>query len=223
MDRETALITIKKEVPYVKIDCVPNQLIALQGDQKGLVYYLEKGWTKLSKISLDGKENCFDYCAPGELSGLATLFSSQEFPVNITAITHCKLLAFKKSSLEPFLLKHPHIMAVIFSDIGEKIVKLRESKIAATQQDSHKRVRDLLTHFANIFGINSPSGRLIPFIITQQEIADFLGLSRPWVSTCLKGLLELGLIQRQGQFFLLPSAPPKTAFKVKNKCVRLVQ
>lgn len=223
MNRESALIMLKQGLTFTKIDRVPNQLIAVQGDQKGLIYHVEKGWTKLTKISDDGKENSIDVCAPGEFIGLPTLFKNDVFPVNVTAITPCRLLAVSKQALESFLLQHPQIMAVILIDLGDKILKLREVKIASNQQDAYTQVRELLVHFANIFGTSVPGGRLIPFNLTQQDIADFVGLSRPRVSISLKGLLELGFILRQGRYFVLSNSVRDTDAKIKSEYIEYIQ
>lgn len=108
-------------------------------------------------------------------------------------------------------------MAVFFGELGSKIFKLKGVKIAANQQDAYGQVRDLLNHFANVFGTNIPSGQLIPFTLTQQDIADFLGLSRPRVSICLKSLLELGLILRQDRYYVVPRFNPMTTSKTKSE------
>lgn len=223
MNRVNALQILKNELTFTKLDPAANQLIAVQGNQKGLIYYLEKGWIKLSKISDDGRENSIDICAPGEFIGLPTLFKNDVFPVNITAITPCTLLAVSKNSLEAFLLEQPHIMAVLFTDLGEKVLKLREVKIASNKQDACTQVRELLIHFANIFGTSIPGGRIIPFNLTQQDIADFVGLSRPRVSVSLKDLLKLGFIRRQGRFYVLSDSPPKNASRVNQRYIECFQ
>lgn len=215
MNRENALIILKRRLAFTKINCDATKLIAVQGDDKGLIYYLENGWTKLSEISNEGKEHCINVCAPGEFMGLTTLFKDETFPVNVTAITSCRLLAVNKSSLESFFLQHPQIMAVFWADLGNKVTKLRRLRIAANQQDAYRQVRDLLIQFANNYGTNIPNGRLIPFNLTQQDIADFVGLSRPRVSICLKGLLELGHIHRQGRYYVLPYSTPGPASNTK--------
>ena len=214
MDRENALCILKKQLAFIKINCNGNQLIAVQGDDKGLIYYVQNGWIKLSEIANDGKENSIHICAPGEFIGLPTLFKDESFPVNITAITPCKLLTVKKSSLESFLLQHPQVMAVIFSELGNKVLKLRKVKFAANQQDAYKQVRELLFHFASVFGTNISGGQLIPFNLTQQDIADFLGLSRPRVSICLKSLLKTGYIHRQGRNYVLSNSSTITTLNI---------
>lgn len=210
MNRETALLLLKQGLAFTKINCDSTQLIAVQGEEKGLIYYLETGWAKLTEISNDGMENSINICAPGEFIGVATLFKSQVFPLNVTAITPCSLLTVNKSSLESFLLENPQIMAFVFAELGNKVARLRGIKIAANKQNAYGQVRDLLSHFARIFGTNVPGGQIIPFNLTQQDIADFLGISRPRVSICLKSLLELGHIHRQGRYYAVPNPVPVT-------------
>lgn len=217
MNRKIALTMLKEGLPFIQIDCVPNQFIAIEGEQKELIYQVETGWIKLSKISEDGKINIVDIRAPGDFIGLSTLFTNQAIrAATITAMTPCRLLAVKKSALESFLLQHPQVMAVIYAELGDMVGKLRQTKIAATQQDSYAQVRDLLVHLANNFGINIPSGRLIPVNLTHQEIADFIGLSRPRVSICLKNLLEIGFIHRKGTFYVLCNSIPDSSSKIKQ-------
>lgn len=223
MNRENALLNLKRGLAFTKVDCYPNQLVAVQGEQKGLIYHVENGWTKVSRFSDDGREYCIDICAPGNFIGLPTLFNNNEFPVSITAISPCRITAVKKSSLESFLLLHPQIMAVILAELGDVVFKLRGVKIAANQQDAYGQVNDLLVHFAHVFGTIIPDGRLIPFNLTQQDIADFVGLSRPRVSICLKGLLELGYIHRQGRYFVVPDSAPETTANIKHEYVQCVQ
>ncbi len=223
MNRENALKILKTRLAFTKIECDPNQLIAVHGDQYGLIYHVENGWTKISKFSDDGKENSIDICGPGEFIGLPTLFNDNEFPVNVTAITPSRIMAVNKNSLERFLLQHPEIMAIILAELGEKILKLRGVKIAANQQDAYGQVRDLLNHFAKVFGTSIPFGRLIPFNLTQQDIADFVGLSRPRVNICLKSLFELGYIHRQGKYYVIPNATLKITPDVKRDYIQYTQ
>lgn len=208
MNREIALRIIKKKLPFTEVHCNANQVIAAQGSEIEFIYYLKKGWTRHSVVSDQGKESIFRICAPGEFIGLTTLFKSGLFPITATSLTPCDLRAFNKNSLESFLLKHPHIMSVFLAELGDRVLKLQELKLAADQQDAFRQVKDLLVHFADVFGTDLPNGKLIPFNLTQQVIADFLGLSRPRVSICLKSLLETGHIERQDRYYVVPYSAP---------------
>ncbi|MDD3654553.1 MAG: Crp/Fnr family transcriptional regulator [Desulfotomaculaceae bacterium] len=203
MEREHILKRIKQELAYSEIKCIPNQIIVLEGTRNGTIYHVENGWVKVSKFSDNGKENIIDICGRGEFIGLPTLFLDHVFPVNVTAIKTSKMLLFNKNSLERYLLQEPEVMATFLVELGQKVYKVREIKIAANQHHSYQQVLDLLVHFAKIFGTDTHNGRLIPFNLTQQDIAHFVGLSRPRVSMSLKGLLELGYIYRQGKYFVI--------------------
>lgn len=216
MNKQLALRILKKELPFTKVHCNSNQLIVAQGSEIEFIYYLEQGWTRHGVISNKGRESIFRICAPGEFIGVTTLFKTGVFPINATAITPCELRAYNKYSLESFLLKHPHIMSIFVAELGERILKIQELKMSSNQQDAFKQVRDLLVHLANAFGTNVPSGRLIPFNLTQQVIADFLGLSRPRVSFCLKRLLEMGHIHRQERNYVVPYPDQETASNAKE-------
>lgn len=207
MNREEAIQLLKKELSFTKVDFIPGQLITVQGKQKRLVYLLESGWVKLSEISEDGKVYSVDICAPGTFLGLPILFTEQAMRLTITAMTACRLQAVKRGDLESFLLQHPQVMAILFAELGETVAKVMRAKIVAVQENSLGQVRDLLIHFADCFGISVPGGRLIPVNLTQQEIADFIGLSRVRVGICLKSLIDIGFIRRERKYYVLSDYP----------------
>lgn len=207
MDREQALKELKAGLIFTDIRCENNKVIAVQGAHNNLIYLVDKGWVKVSKLADDGKDTIIDICGAGEFLCVPTLFLKEEFPVNVTAIGTSKVLAVDKNSFELFLFRYPEIMAMLLIDLGQKIVKMREVMLAANRQTAYGQVLDLLMHFANIFGTDTTNGRVIPFSVTQQDIGDFIGLSRPRVNICLKGLFELGYIQRKGKYYVLPVLP----------------
>lgn len=206
MDRKQDISQLKNGLSFTAIRCEINRILVTQGTRNGLVYFVESGWVKVSKHSESGKDNIIDICGPGEFIGLPTLFHDIEFPVSAITLTPGRLLAFKKDCLEHFLLQHPEIMATLMVELGQIVLKLREVKAAANRQDAYRQVLDILVHFAKIFGSESPKGREIPFNLTQQDIADLIGLSRPRVNICLKGLLGQGYILRQGKHYVIPDA-----------------
>ena len=208
MDRKQVIHQLKTGLTFTDIKCETNRILVTQGTRKGLVYFVESGWVKVIKHSDNGKDNIIDICGPGEFIGLPTLFLDNEFPVSAITLTTSRILEVNKDCLERFLLQHPEIMATLLVELGQIILKLREVKAAANRQDAYRQVLDLLVHFAKIFGEESPNGRVIPFNLTQQDIADLVGLSRPRVNICLKGLLGQGYILRQDKYYVIPNSFP---------------
>jgi CRP/FNR family transcriptional regulator, cyclic AMP receptor protein len=66
--------------------------------------------------------------------------------------------------------------------------------LRAMTQSVDRRVVETLVELAGSFGARCPHGFSLEIRLTQQDIADLVGASRPVVSSILSGLRKRGLL-----------------------------
>ncbi|BAZ17908.1 putative transcriptional regulator, Crp/Fnr family protein [Calothrix sp. NIES-4071] len=111
-------------------------------------------------------------------------FSASE-PYQIECITKVEAAAFPIKNWEPFV-------DVLF----EHLQQAKELMVIRSYKTVDMMVMKLLIWFAQKFGREVETGRLIDLRLTHQDIAEILGTTRVTVTRVLTQLEEQGLIQR---------------------------
>jgi CRP/FNR family transcriptional regulator, cyclic AMP receptor protein len=179
-----------------------NQIILLENDWGGSVYFILEGWVKIRTYNLDGKEVTLNILGPGELFGeMAPL---EEIPrstdvltlvstvvANIPAQDFVKLLNSEPQSG----IRLAQLMARRLRQVNRRL-RLRES-------DSTSRIADVLLFLADGQGKRSEQGLEIPNL-PHRELSSLSGLARETVTRVLSKLEKKGLIQKKQDVLCIP-------------------
>jgi len=168
-----------------------NKVIFAQGEPSDAVFYIQKGRTKLTVLSPQGKE------ATITLLGEGCITSDQPIRVaSATAVTQCSILKIDRKAMLHVLHRQN-----AFSDLFVSYVVGRYSQTQADLVDqlfnsAEKRLARTLLLLAR-FGKEGRSENVIPKI-SQETLAEMVGTTRARVNFFMNRFRQLGLIDYNG-------------------------
>lgn len=180
-----------------------NQVILLENDWGGSVYFILEGWVKIRTHNFDGKEVTLNIVGRGEIVG--EMAALDEIPRSTDVIT---LTATKISSIpaQDFInLLHAEPLAgVRLSQMMAKRLRQINRRLRLRESDSLSRVVDTLIFLAEGQGKPKEQGTEIPNL-PHRELSSISGLARETVTRSLTKLEKKGLIKREQDIMLIPN------------------
>jgi CRP/FNR family cyclic AMP-dependent transcriptional regulator len=192
---------LKETSAYNTIKIAKDANVYAVGDKAELVYFIESGQVKLSKISLDGKECLLAIHSPGDVFGELCIGRLGTCLETATAMTDTKL----KTILYTKFLEHLGKESLI-----EGFVQYLATRVAEQQQvianlvtiDSEQRLGKTLLQLAKSIG-KKTGGTLIELQISHEELSTMIGTTRPRVSLFMQRFRNLGLIAMTKDHFMI--------------------
>lgn len=176
------LLSIRHQVKEVKKD----SYLFHEGDAIGGVFIIRSGKIRIEKITPNGRELTLKICGPGQLVGEVTIFSeAPKYMLDARAIEDTVCLHISINDLEEALLSNSRLSIAFMKWMG------------IDQQKTQTKFRDLMLHgkkgalystlirLSNSYGTDTEKGILIDLVLTNQELANFCGMTREVVNRML--------------------------------------
>lgn len=163
------------------------EMILLEGEPPGDLYFVASGVVKVFKTSTEGKEQILAIVRPGESFNDVAVFDGKPNPASARAMGPVLLYGIARRDVEAILRQHPQVVINAVKVLAGRIRHL----VSLVEDLSFRHVigrvaRILFEHIDNEM---SPGPRL-----TQQEMAAMVGTAREVVGRSLKTLEEEGVI-----------------------------
>ncbi|MBS4197171.1 Crp/Fnr family transcriptional regulator [Bacillus sp. FJAT-49870] len=183
-DLEGLLTLVHKEIELKK-----DAYLFQEGDLADGIYYIRSGKIRIGKVTPDGREIAFQIFSEGDFIYEISLYSDTAlYAVHARAIEDSVCAKIKKDILEENLLLKPSLNVEFM-----KMMSLHHKKMQS-------KFRDLILHgkkgalystlirLANSYGIEKEDGILVDLSLTNQELANFCGMTREVVNRMLSSL-----------------------------------
>tara|TARA_R110002049_G_scaffold210910_1_gene381950 strand:- start:490 stop:1224 length:735 start_codon:yes stop_codon:yes gene_type:complete len=157
------------------------------------LYTLLSGWAFRYRTLSDGRRQIFNFLLPGDFIGLQDQLG-QASPHGVEALTDTDLCVFPIKRLWDLYSHHPALGFDLTWLCAHEELIVDENLLSVGRRSAAERIAMLLIHLykrAESVGLGGPEG--IPFPLTQQHIADALGLSLVHTNKTLKRLHAAGL------------------------------
>jgi CRP/FNR family transcriptional regulator len=165
-----------------------GEIIQLEGEAVGELYFVESGAIKVFKTSAEGKEQILSIIRPGEAFNDIAIFDDEPSPASAQAMTPVTLYGIGRSELHTLLREYPRLSLNTIM-----VLTLRTRQLMALVEDlsfRHVIGRVAKVLLENAGNNNAPGARL-----TQQEMAAMVGSVREVVARSLKALETEGAIR----------------------------
>lgn len=183
--------------------CHPaNQLVLLENDWGGSVYFILDGWVKIRTHNLDGKEVTLNILGKGELFG--EMAALDKTPRSTDAITLTPTI-IGRIPAEDFvdILNTEPIAGVRLAQLMARRLRQINRRLQLREANSLSRVADAILFLVEGQGKEIPGGKEIPNL-PHREISSLSGLARETVTRVLTKLEKKGLIQRDTDWLRVP-------------------
>jgi CRP-like cAMP-binding protein len=173
---------------------VAGRDLVSQGQSRQAAYILARGWVCSYKIQPDGSRQIVDIQIPGDFLGLRSVLlrTSDHGFEPITDIEAAEVLA---SDLTELLADAPRLGLAILWAASRDEAMVVEHLVGVGRRDASARVAHFLLELGarlSLVGMATKAGYDCP--LTQQQLADAVGLSAVHVNRVLRQLREDGLL-----------------------------
>lgn len=170
--------------------------ILVEGMHSAHLFTVLSGWAFRYKLLPDGRRQIMNYVLPGDLIGLQGSLMG-EMDHSVEALTPVTLCVFERSKLERLFERHASLAYDLTWIAAHEERILDEHLLSVGRRTALERTAYLLSFIhqrARSAGVNG-GRRVIP--ITQQHVADTLGLSLVHTNKTLRKLADRKLMRWQ--------------------------
>lgn len=172
-----------------------GSIILSEGAHSAQLFTLLSGWAFRYKSLDDGRRQIVNYILPGDLVGLQGSVHG-EMDHSVEALSPVVLCVFQRQDLATLFQKHPGLAFDITWLAAREERMLDDNLLSVGRRTALERAAYLVAFVyqrALAAGLGRNKNLLIP--ITQQHVADTLGLSIVHTNKTLRKLAERGLIR----------------------------
>jgi len=175
-----------------------NKDVVISGNHYDCVYVNHDGWLARYKILHKGSRQIIDFILPGQVFGLqASLFRRSLY--SVVAITETTLSTVSFDMVDEVFERNITLAKALFWSAAYEAAILGEHLIDAARRSAYERVSHLLLELCvRLNGVNLTDEMTFSIPLTQELIADALGLTTVHVNRTLRALREDKLIAMDG-------------------------
>lgn len=179
-----------------------NQVILLEHDWGGAVYFILGGWVKIRTYNTDGKEVTLNIVGQGEIVGEMAAIDEAPRCTDAITLTTVKVGSIPAPDFLAILQAEP-LAGIRLAQLMAKRLRQLNRRLRLRESESLARVADSLLFLAEGQGRSSTDGILIPNL-PHRELSSISGLARETVTRSLTKLEKRGLIRREPDQIRIP-------------------
>lgn len=171
-----------------------GEAIYVQGQPNNGLFCLVRGKIKASIIFADGTEKLFNIIEAPALIGESAAFDGGLCVCSATAITKTEVACVNSDKARILLMEHPEVALLLIESIGKKLRCLALQAEDLSAYNISCRLARMLLNFKK-YGMFTYQDDENCLLITHEELACFIGTTRPNVTTFLNDFARKGLIE----------------------------
>ncbi len=175
-----------------------------EGDPGNVLYILQSGQVKISRMGRGGDEAVFAILLPGDIFGELALFdedAARTADAQAMELTEC--LTLGREPLLTFLEKHPAAMRHLVQQLSGYIRRRDEQFAEAAFLDIPGRVAKTLLDLSESRGERTPAGTRIQMRLSQRTLAGMVAASRENVNRALARFTAHGDLKQEGGYITI--------------------
>lgn len=187
------------DLPYKELRLAPTQYLVREGDRAQYSCLLTSGFALGSKIVGDGGRQIVGIHVAGDLVDLQNAFLDRA-DHNVQALTAIEVIAIPREAILALAERRPLVARAMWHNTLVDAWIHREWAANIGRRDAKARLAHLLCELAvrvEAIGAGSRYGYELP--MTQEHLADCLGLTSVHVNRTLKALAQTGVLRRQAR------------------------
>lgn len=183
-----------------------REVVYLPGDPGEVLYFVNGGRVKVSKVTRDGKALTLNYCGPSELFGETCLVEGGPREEMAEAMENSMVTEIERGDFEQLLAENARLGLHMTKLLAERRRDLENKLETLVFRDVTSKLAELLLKLAQEYGVEDSRGTLVALKITHQELANLIGSTRETVSLTLSQFKRKNLICTDGRKVIISDA-----------------
>jgi CRP/FNR family transcriptional regulator len=159
-------------------------VVFFEGEQAEGLYYLDSGWIKVIKSSMEGREQVLRFLGPGETFNEMGVFAHRPNPATAIALEETVVWVIPHQAMHLILAAHPDIAMRVIATMADRIVDLVSLIADLSLHTVEARLARLLLEQADEGVVHRRRWT------TQAELAARLGTVPDVLSRALRSLMD---------------------------------
>jgi len=176
-----------------------KEVLYLPGDAGDRIYLLKRGVVKISTLTDDGKEIILALMRPGEVFGEEAVLEDAPRDHMAEAYEDALICVITRQDFMGILRAHPEMAFKVTKLVGFRLKTLRSRVEGLLFKGAPARLAQTLLDLARDHGVKDAEGVLLPLRLSQQDLANLIGVTRESVNLALADFRSRGLIETEGR------------------------
>src|ERR1700720_4413513 len=173
-----------------------DQIVMSQGDPADAVFYIESGKVKLTVVSEQGKEAVVAILETNDFFGEGCLAGQAQRIATVATMTDSVIVRLEKAAIVRVIQQEPAFAGMFIAHLLARAIRVEADLVDQLFNSSEKRLARLLPFLGNFCKEDKPEPILAK--ISQETLADMIGMTRSRVSFFMNKFRKLGLIDYNG-------------------------
>ncbi|MGO4886747.1 Crp/Fnr family transcriptional regulator [Anaerobacillus sp. MEB173] len=170
-----------------------------EGEKSDTLFIINKGKVKLSKLTIDGKEQILYIMSCGDFFGELNLFNDDEVNnFSAYAINDTEICMLTKQNIDIIMSDNQEILIKLLKAVTKRLAHTENLAQNLATKDPSVRIVHMILEFCDKFGTSIDEGIRIDLPLSREEIANYVGVTRETISRKLSKFEEQGLISSLG-------------------------
>lgn len=194
LDELSDICEIKEEREFPK-----GETITKEGNPISEFLYLKEGLVKLSKTTIDGKEQIISFSKPFDFVSLLSIFSSDRYQYSVTAVEDSVVCILDLNIVKDNARKNALFTMDLMTRVSEATDKIIMDNLELKRKHLKGRVAHVLLYFSDY--IYESDEFELP--ISRREIAEYIGMTTENVIRTLSEFRKDRVIRIYGKDILI--------------------
>ncbi len=174
--------------------------LLVQGEASNRIGVLAEGWAFAYKLLPDGRRQIIGFLLPGSMIGLSfLLFGRTDY--SVATVTACAVDLVSPERVMSALRTHPRIGELLFRSLQIEAMRTAHQLVCLGRGNARERLAVLLIELmARLEALKLVRDGAFEMPLSQEILADALGLSAVHVNRTLQALRRLGVITTRGDW-----------------------
>ena len=183
---------------YLKGDAIMHK----EDDGQSL-FIVEKGSVRVYLPSLQGADLTLALLGPGDFVGDLSLLDGQPRSASADAMEDTSVLSLERSDFIELVRSSPDAAMAVMTVVAKRLRNTDEMASDLAFLDVAGRLAKKLLEMASTHGVDRDGGTLLDVSITQEQLANMIGVTRESVNRNLGRFRKDGLISSRGRRIIL--------------------
>jgi CRP-like cAMP-binding protein len=165
-----------------------REVLFREGDIGDSVYVIERGHVLVRAERAPGGNLTLAVLGPGDYFGdVAVLSTGGRRSAGVEALDECVTFVLPASDYLELRDRYPEVRRLMTESLARICRRLVERLLDGRHVDARGRLVRQLVHLAELFGG--------PIVFTQEDLANYVGVTRVTVNQILQSLAEAGIVE----------------------------
>ena len=176
------------------VACREGEALIRTGENSTAIYRLMSGWVARTRQLYDGRRQIIFVFLPGDLMGIKSMLLERQ-PDTIECLTNVSVRTIDHRALHELVAQDSAVAMRVMFQLAEDERRLHNWIAALGRGHADERIATLLLDLrGRLSRAGLATGEVFRLPMTQQEIADHLGLTLVHVNRVLRRLRESGVV-----------------------------